>query len=165
MTDHGQIYPRYRPPRFHLTNCTTVVLKLQDGRQTRGELQIISRAGGLLNLSETLPNGSFLELELQTHLGTVGAEAEMLAPVTCSQQPFRFHSVTEGDQLRLQKAFESRLYRNVDEEEWIEELRAAAQNGDALRPRSLSTSILLGLLTLGTICAAVYALHGHLFLR
>ena len=34
-----------------------------------------------------------------------------------------------------------------------------------LGPRSFSRPILLGLLTLGSICLAVYALHTHLFLR
>ena len=164
MTGLGQTYTSYRPPRFHLTNSTPAVLNFQRGRRTTGELQIISRAGGLLSLSETLPDGSFVELELKTHLGTVLAEAQLLPPVTCSQQPFRFLSLSEGDERRLQKAFESGLYRNVDEEEWIEELRAAAQNWNALRPKRFSRPFLLGLLMLGTICIAVCALHPH-FLR
>jgi len=157
--------PNRRVPRFHLTKPTPVVLQLQDGGRTTAELQIISRAGGLLTVCETLPNGSQLEFEIQTHLGTVRGVAEMLVPVTFSQQPFRFVSLSEDDQRRLEKAFEAGVYRNIDEEEWIEELRAAAQNWDAPRPRSVSRSILLGLLMLGAICVAVFGLHTHLFLR
>ena len=70
---------------------------------------IISRAGGVLSLSETLSNGSFVDLELQTHLGTVRGAAEMLAPVAYSEQPFRFLSLSECDERRLERALLSRL--------------------------------------------------------
>jgi hypothetical protein len=164
MTCLSQFYLNRRAPRFHLTKSATAIVGLQDGGRMTGEMLIISRTGGVLSLSETLSNGSFIDLELQTHLGTVRGPAEMLAPVAYSEQPFRFLSLSECDQRRLGRAFESGLYRNIDEEEWIEELRAAAQNWN-LEARSFSRPILLGLLTLGSICLAVYALHTHLFLR
>jgi len=85
----------------------------------------------------------------------------MLVPITEEEQPFRFVALSEGDERTLQAAFQSGLYRNTDEEERIEELRAAVANW---RPspwrRHLFTKLVLGLVALAVL---VYALHIYLF--
>jgi hypothetical protein len=53
----------------------------------------------------------------------------MLRPIANTRQPFRFLALEEDDQRTLHRAFESGLYRNIDEEERIEELRAVVANG------------------------------------
>jgi hypothetical protein len=103
-----------------------------------GELHVISRHGGLLLLPEAAHQGLVVELMFHTHRGQVLGTAELLAPVTRTQQPFRFLALTEGDQRTLQTAFESGLYRNIDEEERIEELKASVAN--ALLTWNLSAS-------------------------
>ena len=93
-----------------------------------GELHVISLTGGLLLLPEPVDKGSVVELVFETHRGRVLGRAEMLMPVTSAQQPFRFVTLPEGGQQTLQAAFQSRLYRNTDAEERIEELRAKVTN-------------------------------------
>ena len=90
MTYLVQPQANRRVPRFRLTDITPAVLQFQDGRRTPGELQVISRSGGLLFLSKPLDQGSVVKLMFQTHRGPVLGTAEMLIPVTCTQQPFRF---------------------------------------------------------------------------
>jgi hypothetical protein len=126
MTYLSQPHANRRVPRFRLADVAPAVLQLHDGRRTPTELQVISRTGGLLFLSKPLDHGTVVELMFQTHKGPVLGTAEMLLPVTCTQQPFRFLALPESDQSTLQAAFQSALYRNTDEEEWIEEFRAAA---------------------------------------
>jgi hypothetical protein len=117
-----------RGPRFRLTDITPAILQFQNGRRTAGELLVISHNGGLLLLPEPVPQGSVVELMLQTHKGPVLGTAEMLMPIASTQQPFRFLTLPESDEHTLQAASNSRLYRNTDEEERIEELRAAIRN-------------------------------------
>jgi|ERR1700694_3407380 hypothetical protein len=125
MTYLSQPQANRRFPRFRLAGVAPAVLQFHDGRRTPTELQVISRTGGLVFLSKPLDQGSVVELMFQTHKGPVLGTAEMLLPVTCTQQPFRFLALPESDQSTLQAAFQSALYRNTDEEEWIEEFRAA----------------------------------------
>jgi hypothetical protein len=77
-------------------------------------------------------------------------------PVTSTQQPFRFVALPEGDQRTLQAAFQSGFYRNTDEEERIEELRAAVAdwNPSSLR-RHFVAKLVIGLVALvgGLVCA------------
>jgi len=58
----------------------------------------------------------------------------MLRPLTNTEQPFRFVALTEHDQRTLYAAFQSRLFRNIEEEEWIEELSAVVVNSKGSRP-------------------------------
>jgi len=48
-----------------------------------------------------------------THRGPVLGTAEMLMPVTSTQQPFRFVALPESDQRTLQAAFQFGLYRTL----------------------------------------------------
>lgn len=88
----------------------------------------------------------------------------MLMPVTGMQQPFRFLLLPESDERTLQAAFHSHLYRNTDEEERIEELRAAVRNRDAsLSPRGFVSTLVTGLIALVAclICAHYIQLFPH----
>ena len=77
--------------------------------------------------------------------------AEMLVPVTHVQQPFRFVALPESDQYTLQAAFQSGLYRNTDEEEWIEDFRVAAMNWNPYSWKTRFRAILVAA-TLATLC-------------
>jgi hypothetical protein len=101
------------------------VLRFENGRCLAGDLHVISHNGGLLLLPEAVRQGSVVELMFHTHRGTVLGTAEMLMPVAGTQQPFRFIALPENDRRTLHAAFQSRIYRNTDVEERIEELRAA----------------------------------------
>ena len=156
-----QAHANRRVPRFRLTDTTSALLQFQDGRRAAAELHVISRNGGLLLLPKPVHQGAVVKLTFHTHRGPVLGTAEMLVPITEEEQPFRFVALSEGDERTLQAAFQSGLYRNTDEEERIEELRAAVANW---RPspwrRHLFTKLVLGLVALAVL---VYALHIYLF--
>jgi hypothetical protein len=81
----------------------------------------------------------------------------MLIPVTDAQQPFRFVALPEGAERTLQAAFQSGLYRNIDEEERIEELRAAVANWNPSPwRRPFFTKLIMGLCALGVLVYVVY---------
>jgi hypothetical protein len=153
-----------RVPRFRLADVAPAVLQFHDGRRTPTEVQVISRTGGLLFLSKPLDPGAVVELMFQTHKGPVLGTAEMLLPLTCTQQPFRFLALPESDQSTLQAAFQSALYRNTDEEEWIEDLRAAEVVNLNPSPskrffRAIVGAAVLAILSLGS---AIYVFSVHL---
>jgi len=108
--------------------------------------------------------GSVVELMFHTHRGAVLGTAEMLIPVTSTQQPFRFVALPEGNQRTLQAAVQSGLYRNIDEEERIEELRAAvAKWNPSPQRRHFAAKLVMGLAAL--VGCLVCALYIHLFQR
>jgi hypothetical protein len=125
-------------------------------------VQVISNTGGLLSLPTPLEQGSIVKLMFETYRGPVLGTAEMLFPVTSTQQPFRFVALPASDQSTLQAAFQSALYRNTDEEEWMEEIRAAVMNWN---PYSWKTRVgaILAAVTLATLClgSAVYFFNVH----
>src|SRR5882724_13089780 len=147
MTYFSQALPHRRAPRFRLADIVPAVLQLDDGRRTSSEVQVISHTGGLLSLPTPLEQGSIVKLRFETYRGPVLGAAEMLFPVTSTHQPFRFAALPESDQSTLQAAFQSPLYRNTDEEEWIEEFRAAALNWNpypwSRRVRTIPASLIL----------------------
>ncbi len=162
MTHLAQPHAHWRAPRFRLVDVTPAVVQFQDGRRTPGELQVISRTGGLLFLSKPLDRGSVVKLMFQTHRGPVLGTAEMLIPVDRTQQPFRFVALPESEQRTLQAACQSGLYRNTDEEEWIEEFRAAIVNWEP-HPRRRLFKAVLAAVTLATLCfSAIYLFSIHL---
>src|SRR5229473_2380368 len=158
-----QAHANRRVPRFRLTDTTPAVLQFQDGRRTAGELHVISRNGGLLLLPKPVHQGSVVKLMFHTHRGPVLGTAEMLIPVTGTQQPFRFVALPEGDQRTLQAAFQSGLYRNTDEEEWMEEFKAALMNWNPYAWRRRLKAILAAV-TLAALCfgSAMYFFSVHL---
>jgi len=149
-----------RTPRFRLTDSTQAFLQFHDGQRTSGELHVISFNGGLLALPEPVHPGSVVELTFQTHRGAVLGTAEMLTPISGTQQPFRFVTLPESDQRTLQSAFQSGLYRNTDEEEMIEELRAVVANWNPypLRQR-FGIKLVIGLIALVACLLCIHYIH------
>ena len=87
----------------------------------------------------------------------------MLPALSWSHQPFRFLGLEEDDQLRMQAAFQSGLFRNIEEEEWIEEFRAAIVNWNPPRRRRFFAPVLVAV-TLATLClgSVIYVFSTHL---
>ena len=155
----ASVVPLTRAPRYRVADSTPAMLHVSDGRQATGELQLISRTGGLLWLPTPVKKGSVVELEFQTHKGPVLGKAVMLGPVTNTEQPFRFVDLAENDQRTLYAAFQSKLFRNIEEEEWIEELSAAVVNSRTFLPRRWSKKVLLSAAIVTVIVATVYVLY------
>ena len=164
MTHPDQLHANRRAaPRFRLAETTPAVLQFPDSRVTPGELQVISRTGGLLSLSKPVDQGSIVKLMFRTHRGPVLGTAEMLRPLSGSHQPFRFVGLEEDDRCRMQAAFQSGLYRNIEEEEWIEEFRAAVANWNP-PPRRHFSRAFPAAVTLATLClgSLVYVFSAYL---
>ena len=125
---------------------------------------MVSRTGGLLSLPTYVEHGSVVVLMFQTHKGLVSGIAEMLRPLSWNTQPFRFVSLEAGEQNRMHAAFQSGLYRNLEEEQWIEEFRAEAANWIPPRRKHFLKPILAAAVTLATLClgSIFYAFSAHL---
>jgi hypothetical protein len=95
---------------------------MADGSSSRGTLQTISLTGGLLAVSGTLDRGSHVKLMFMTQTGPVAGAAEMLNPVSPTQQPFRFLALEQGAQRRLLTVIESEV---LPPDAWIQKYRAA----------------------------------------
>ena len=134
----------------------------KDSSVTQCELHTVSRTGGVLSLPKTVEQDSVATLMFPTHKGLVFATAEMLPPLSWNNQPFRFMELKEDDKRRLLAAFQSRHYRNIQEEEWIEEFRAAIVNWNPPKRRHFFKPV-LATATLATLCCGVlYILSAHL---
>jgi hypothetical protein len=101
-----------------------------------GRLEVFSSTGGLLCLPKPLIRGTRIKVMFLTPTGPVLGSAEMLSPVSWTQQPFRFVALASGDQNRLQAItgcspkLEMRIpeptRRTLDAEpDWIAKYRAA----------------------------------------
>jgi len=123
---------KQRAPRVRLVDITPAVLRFPDGHRTSGELQVLSVNGGLLSLSGPLVPGSQVKVMFLTGAGPVLSGAEMLPPVSPTQQPFRFVSLPTQDRRRLGTVIEEWLEQNTAEPEWMKKLRAAS--GDPTSP-------------------------------
>lgn len=164
MSFSPALFAHQRAPRFRVSDTTLAVLQFQNGRCVAGDLHVISHNGGLLLLPEAVRQGSVVQLMFHTHRGTVLGTAEMLLPTASSQQPFRFIALPENDRRTLHAAFQSRVYRNTDIEERIEELRAMVANGIARwNPypwhRRFSRKLVFGLIALTACLACALYLH------
>ena len=117
--------------------------------------------GGLLSVSKPLDKGAQVKLMFLTDRGPVLGAAEMLAPMTWGQQPFRFVALREGDRRVLGSAIEASLELKGSEQEWIEKYRAALLQDEA--PRKPLTRVILGALTIGVLClgSIFYLLYIH----
>jgi hypothetical protein len=101
-----------------------------------------------------------------THTGAVLGAAEMLSPLTSTQQPFRFVSLPTDDRRRLGAAIQSSLDQNAvhkdeAEQKWMEKLRAASSCEK--RPRTRLFKFGVGVAALGILClgCALYLLQVH----
>ena len=163
MTLTHSLHAKRRAPRFRIAETIPAAFQLQDSSVIPGVLQVISRTGGLLSLSGFAQEGSSGTLVFRTHRGLVSGTVEMLRPVFGGQQPFRFMGLEADEENRMQAAFQSRLYRNLEEEEWIEEFRAAVRNWSPPRQRHFFKPIVAAA-TVATLClgSLLYALSAHL---
>ena len=137
-------FPQQRPPRVRFPQPIPAVLRSGDGTCTKCELQVISATGGLLSLPALLNRTHRSKLLFVTNAGPVLGEAEMLAPITYSQQPFRFVSLHGGDVNRLQLAIREVVYPQTHEEQWITRYRSGIDDRKQNRLRRLFAEITLG---------------------
>jgi hypothetical protein len=167
---------RVRPAEF-----TPAVIRVQSGGCTPGELQVISTTGGLLTLPQPLNQGSHIKLMFLTQTGPVLGEAEMLRPISWTEQPFRFIALEQDDRRRLSAitcqsgAGSAVLDRRHGvhpvhstgssvpdcEQQWIEKYRAAITCG---RPRRIQfRRIAFAAFTAATLgLGTLFVFHIHL---
>jgi hypothetical protein len=154
-------------------------------------MEIYSLTGGLLSLRKPLNRGARARLIFLTHDGPVLGLAEMLMPVSWTEQPFRFVGLNDDDEHRLRAATQpanqpakeqssvaaasapkqleppaasSEPTPTLDgEAPWIEKYRAAIDDSVPPQPRRLRT-IFLAALTAVTLGAGVLVcvLQSHL---
>src|ERR1700674_471997 len=98
----GNLTPR--APRVKLAGTVLSLVRLENGRQTRGKLHQLSITGGLLQLETPLDEG--IKVEVIFHVGesTVRSKARMLFPMWATQgylQPFEFSDLDEEDRCNL----------------------------------------------------------------
>lgn len=125
------------------------------------ELNTISRTGGVLSVPHTVDPGSQATLMFRTYKGLLFANVEMLL-ASSTLQPFRFTELAEQDKRMLQSAFQSELFRNIREEELIEEFRSATATWDPPRRRNIVRPV-LAVGTIAALCSSViYIVGAHL---
>jgi hypothetical protein len=101
VTQIIQTKPEKRAQRLRLAEAIPIVLRRQDGQRVAGKLQCVSMTGGLVVPASLLPPGSMVRLIFVTPKGPVTGTAEMLHPVSWTEQPFRFAAIADSDQHRL----------------------------------------------------------------
>ncbi|HEX3820303.1 MAG TPA: hypothetical protein VHW45_08225 [Candidatus Sulfotelmatobacter sp.] len=154
-------HTQWRSPRAHLGDVTPAILRLPDGRQHRGQLEVVSLNGGLLNMTDMLKQGSQLKLLFVTESGPVLGAVEMLRPVSATRQPFRFVNVEGGDQRRLRATVHS--HTEAAPEPWIDKYRAATFQQPE-KPSRLRRIVLRSLPFVALLGGLVYFVNTH-FLR
>ncbi len=148
--------PDRRATRLSLPDVTPAVLRFEDGHRTQGQLEIISLTGGLLSLPKPAVRATRVKLMFVTPTGPVLGTAEMLKPVSWSQQPFRFVGLDREDQRRLQESIQSSFGQVSKDQEWIEKYRAALDQQTAPRRSSFGSPVALFTLALLSLGSAVY---------
>lgn len=135
----------WRAPRVRTTEHTPAVLRFPCGDCSTGSLEVISATGGLLRLSKPLIRGTRIKVMFLTQSGPVLGAAEMLTPVSWTEQPFRFVTLAHSDQRRLQVitgcAPEPEISKPVQvreqvdpEHQWIDKYRDAVSRNPTPRP-------------------------------
>ena len=102
-----------RAPRVRLAGTVLSLVRLENGRQTRGRLHQLSITGGLLHLEIPLDEG--IKVEVIFHVGnsTVRTKARMLFPMWATQgylQPFEFVDLGQEDRSNLQADLQRLLH-------------------------------------------------------
>jgi hypothetical protein len=123
-------------------------------------LELVSLTGGLLQLRRALSRDCRFKLMFVTPSGPVSGTAEMLEPLSPSQQPFRFISLEHEDQRRLRETAPASCWTGTrerscsepgnSEQDWIEKYRATLEQQHAPKTRLFST--LLAAATLAVLC-------------
>ncbi len=98
--------PGRRAQRLQLAEAIPIVLRRQDGQRVPGKLQCVSMTGGLVAPASILPPGSMVRLIFVTPKGPVTGTAEMLRPVSWTEQPFRFAAIPDSGKHRLSAVIE-----------------------------------------------------------
>jgi hypothetical protein len=148
--------PDCRAPRVSLTETTHAVLRFEDGGRAQGHLEVISLTGGMLSLPKPVQRESRVKLMFLTPTGPVMGTAEMLKPVSWSQQPFRFVAIEQDDQRRLQESIHSEFGQARKEQEWIEKYRATLSHRHPQRKRLFSTPLAAVTLAMLSLGSAIY---------
>ena len=162
-----QLNPDRRAPRCSLADLTPAVLRFDDGRRTQAQLETVSLTGGMLSVLRPVQTDSQVRLMFVTPTGPVLGTAEMLKPVSLSHQPFRFVALEQDDRQRLQVSIQSSFGQAVQEQEWIEKLRATLDQRQPQKRRLFSMPVALFTLALLSLGSAIYVfgifnLHLHL---
>jgi hypothetical protein len=141
---------------LNLSDITPAVLRFEDGHRTQGQLEVISVTGGILCLPKPVVRHSRVKLMFVTPTGPVLGTAEMLKPVSWTQQPFRFVGLEKDDQRRLQDSIQSSFGQVSKDQDWIDKYRATLD--DRRPPRRQLFSSRLATLTLAMLSlgSAIY---------
>jgi hypothetical protein len=151
-----QPVPDRRAPRFSLADVTPAVLRFDDGRRAQAQLEVVSLTGGRLFLPNPVQPDSQVKLMFVTPTGPVLGTAEMLKPISLSQQPFRFVALEYDDRRRLQTSIQSSFGGTVDEQEWIEKFRATLDQRQPEKKRLLSMPVAAFALAMLSLGSAIY---------
>jgi len=169
-----------RPVRIKPDEFTPAVLRAEDGSCTSGELALFSLTGGLLSLPRVLHEGSRAKLMFLTQTGPVLGVAELLPPVSWTEQPFRFVNLHEDYQHRLWTAVQpapktpammeirqkpqaaAETLAELDrEQQWIDKYRSAIDADEP--PRKHGLGKLFALFTAASLVIGLaYACQIHL---
>src|SRR6185369_6184856 len=150
--------PNRRAPRLNLSDITPAVLRFEDGHRTQGQLEVISLTGGILSLPKPVVRQSRVKLMFVTPTGHVLGTAEMLTPVSWTQQPFRFVGLEKDDQRRLQDSIQSSFGQVSKDQEWIDKYRAALDQQRPPRRRIFSSRVAAFTLAILSLGSAIYLL-------
>jgi len=162
MDGISPLYAHVRAPRVQVADLTPAVLRFPNGQRASGDLRVLSVTGGLLALPSPIDQGSRVKLMFLTHTGAVLGAAEMLSPVTSTQQPFRFVSLPVDDRRRLGAAIQSSLNLNIAgrdaaEQKWMEKLRAASSRENQPRGWILKFAVGAAALAIFALGCALYS--------
>ena len=105
-----------RAPRVKLAGTVLSLVRLENGRETRGKLHQLSITGGLLHLEKPLDEGIKVEVIFHVGSSTVRSKARMLFPLWATQgylQPFEFSDLGEKDRCSLQADLQQLLDRSA----------------------------------------------------
>jgi len=115
MSHFPQTDANRRAPRLLLNGSVSATIHTEGGQRARAKLQSLSITGGLLQLTQQLSAGDFVEVAFHTRSGPIHAMAEMLQPTRKFQsaclQPFRFIALGDDDHRKLRMALDSALDR------------------------------------------------------
>jgi hypothetical protein len=139
-----------------LADITPAVLRFQDGHRTQAQLEVVSLTGGMLSVPGPLQPDAQVKLMFVTPTGPVLGTAEMLKPVSCGQQPFRFVTLEQDDRHRLQASIQSSFGQNAHEQEWIEKFRATLDHRKPEKSRFFSAPLAIFTLALLSLGTAIY---------
>src|ERR1700690_1683137 len=105
MAKAASVKTTSRAARVKLAGTVLSLVRLENGRQTRGKLHQLSITGGLLHLEQPLDEGIKVEVIFHVGRSTVRSKATMLFPMWATQgylQPFEFDELNEPERSALQ---------------------------------------------------------------